>query len=187
MKGENSKPQGAIRRGRALTPPPPSLSAKAVHERFSRWPESRTGALWLCRPTKTFIMWRQAEGVSRPSQRSVAPGGFLQRYPSRPLGIGKSLLREWISFSTRRSFSVMGEAIEASKRDLRNCALTSLPPCLAHKIGGALLTPRVNLTPQTWTLVLSSLLVLCYASRRTPPPLISLPSRHPPETAWRHP
>ena len=31
------------------------------------------------RPTKTFTMWRQAEGVgSRPSQRSVAPGGFLR-------------------------------------------------------------------------------------------------------------
>src|ERR1022692_5288395 len=55
-----------------------NLSAKAVHERFSRWPESRTGALWLCRPTKTFTMWRQAEGVSRPSQRSIAPGGFLR-------------------------------------------------------------------------------------------------------------
>src|ERR1035438_6288905 len=37
--------------------------------------------------------------------------------------------------------------------------------CLAHKNGrGAFLAPRMNLTPQT--LVLSSLLVVCCASRR---------------------
>src|ERR1022692_1086743 len=56
-----------------------NCSAKAMHERFSRCPKFRRSAFWLCTSTKAFTMWGQAEGVvSRPSQRSVAPGGSLR-------------------------------------------------------------------------------------------------------------
>ncbi len=50
---------------------------------------------------------------------------------------------KWISLYTRRSFSVMGEAIVASRGDWKNRALTPLPPCPRHKkYAGAWNAPR---------------------------------------------
>ena len=49
-----------------------------------------------------------------------------------------------------------GRNIEAARRDSKELHFDTAGAVVLHtKIGGALLTPRVNLTPQTWVLVLS--------------------------------